>query len=174
MSDPLDKLKKWQQVTDAATEGPWVAWVDMDGSTHMRGMLMVGNADAVIPGGESWVEGVDVNPVAHTYVPQDREFIATASTAMPALLTAVQAVLDLHRPFRVYDECECTDEQKDDGYHVEVNDIGLTCNHIYTVCGECCTDDEYVTEACSYHDHREGEPICRTVKAIRDALGGAA
>lgn len=73
-----------------ATEGPWAPWLDQDGQPHMHGLLMVGNADAVIPEGEAWVEGVDVNPVAHTYTPEDRQFIAHARTDMPDLLAEVK------------------------------------------------------------------------------------
>ena len=77
----------------------------MTSTDHMNGLLMVGNAAAVIPEGESWVEGVDVNPIAHTYTPEDREFIAAARTAVPWLLEQVElrdealnAVLKLHKP----------------------------------------------------------------------------
>lgn len=73
-----------------ATEGPWAPWLDQDGQPHMHGLLMVGNADAVIPEGETWVEGVNVNPIAHTYTPEDRQFIAHARTDMPDLLAEVK------------------------------------------------------------------------------------
>nr|WP_252411448.1 hypothetical protein [Micrococcus yunnanensis] len=62
----------------------------------MNGMLMVGNVAAVIPEGESWIEGVDVNPIAHTYTPEDREFIAASRTTVPALVDALEGVLALH------------------------------------------------------------------------------
>ena len=80
-----------------ATEGPWAPWLDQDGAKHMNGLLMVGNADAVIPDGEVYIEGVDVNPVAHTYTPEDRAFIADARTSLPRALDALEAVLDLAR-----------------------------------------------------------------------------
>mgnify|MGYP007080537939 CR=1 FL=1 len=63
----------------SATEGPWAAWTDQDGQPHMHFLLMVGNADAVIPDGEAWIEDVDVNPVAHCYTPEDRAYISTAN-----------------------------------------------------------------------------------------------
>lgn len=72
-----------------ATEGPWAPWLDQDGTDHMNGMLMVGNADAVIPDGAEWVDGVDVNPVAHVYTPEDRAFIAHARADIPALLDEI-------------------------------------------------------------------------------------
>src|SRR5690625_5084349 len=70
----LDDLRK---IAEAATKGPWAPWPDQDGTPHMNGLLMVGNADAVIPEGETWIEGVDINPIAHVLTPEDREFIAT-------------------------------------------------------------------------------------------------
>lgn len=74
----------------AATKGPWAAWTDQDGTPHMGGMLMVGVEAGVIPDGETWVEGADVNnPVAHTYTPEDREFIAHAREDIPALLAEI-------------------------------------------------------------------------------------
>lgn len=98
-------LARIRAQADAATEGPWSPWLDQDGALHMNGLLMVGNAAAIIPEGESWVEGVDVNPIAHTYTPEDREFIAAARTTVPWLLEQVElrdealnAVLKLHKP----------------------------------------------------------------------------
>lgn len=97
MRDPRETLAHIRKQADAATEGPWAPWRDQDGALHMNGLLMVGNAAAVIPEGESWVEGVDVNPIAHTYTPEDREFIAAARTTVPRLLDALEGVLTLHR-----------------------------------------------------------------------------
>lgn len=73
-----------------ATEGPWAPWLDQDGADHMNGMLMVGNAAAVIPDGGMWVDDVDVNPVAHVYTPEDRAFIAHARADIPALLDEIE------------------------------------------------------------------------------------
>lgn len=96
MTDPREALARIRAQADAATEGPWAPWRDQDGAPHMNGLLMVGNAAAVIPEGESWVEGVDVNPIAHTYTPEDREFIAASRTTVPALLDLADAVLERH------------------------------------------------------------------------------
>ena len=93
----MNRLNKIETRANAATEGPWAPWRDQDGALHMNGLLMVGNAAAVIPEGESWVEGVDVNPIAHTYTPEDREFIAHARTDVPALVAALKKVLELHQ-----------------------------------------------------------------------------
>ena len=97
MRDPRETLACIRNQAENATEGPWAPWRDQDGAPHMNGLLMVGNADAVIPEGEFWVEDVDINPVAHTYLPEDREFIAASRTTVPALLDALDNVLKLHR-----------------------------------------------------------------------------
>lgn len=103
------KLAEWEALVEGATEGPWAPWLDQDGAKHMQGRLMVGNADAVIPDGETWIEGVDVNPIAECYTPEDRAFIAAAREMVPALLAAVQGVL------RVCDEPRggCGDDYTD-------------------------------------------------------------
>ena len=142
MPDPRETLARIRKRADAATPGPWAPWRDQDGAPHMNGLLMVGNAAAVIPEGESWVEGVDVNPIAHTYTPEDREFIAHARTDVPALLDALEKVLELHQP--VTDGMGFTE----DGY-----------GGISPACSSCGTSDEY---AVPYP--------CPTVTAITTAL----
>ena len=97
----MNRLNEIEARANAATEGPWAPWRDQDGAPHMNGLLMVGNADAVIPEGEFWVEDVDINPVAHTYLPEDREFIAHARADVPDMAAALRAVLKLHRIIRV-------------------------------------------------------------------------
>ena len=106
MSDPIiDRLDRIKGRADKATEGPWAAWTDQDGQPHMNHMLMIGNAAAVIPEGDTWVEGVAVNPIAHTYTPEDREFIAAARTDVPRMETALRAVLDHLSQWQVPDPC---------------------------------------------------------------------
>ena len=93
----MNRLNEIEARANAATEGPWAPWRDQDGAPHMNGLLMVGNADAVIPEGELWVEDVDINPVAHTYTPWDREFISHARTDVPDMAAALRAVLEVHK-----------------------------------------------------------------------------
>src|SRR5690625_2695108 len=124
----LDDLRK---IAEVATEGPWAPWPDQDGTPHMNGLLMVGNADAVIPEGETWIEGVDINPIAHVLTPEDRLFIATfnpkrvlemidtlrgaeirldhAKTVIDRLQTRLAAVEKLHP--NIHGECHtCSNE----------------------------------------------------------------
>lgn len=86
-----ERLDAIQERLDGATSGPWAAWEDQDGQPHMQGRLMVGVAAGVIPDGDTWIEGPDVNnPVAETYIPEDRTFIAHAREDVPALLAEVE------------------------------------------------------------------------------------
>lgn len=85
-----EQLDAIRERVDTATDGPWAPWLDQDGKPHMHGRLMVGVAAGVIPDGETWVEGPDVNnPVAETYTPEDRTFISHAREDVPALLAEV-------------------------------------------------------------------------------------
>ena len=76
----------------AATPGPWARWTDQDGTPHMRGLIMVGVADEVIPAGEFMVttrEPDGASPVAECYVTDDAELIAKAPTWLAELLAEV-------------------------------------------------------------------------------------
>ena len=76
----------------AATPGPWARWTDQDGTPHMRGLIMVGVADEVIPAGEFMVttrEPDGASPVAECYVTDDADLIANAPTYIAELLAEV-------------------------------------------------------------------------------------
>ena len=140
----MNRLDEIEARAHAATEGPWAPWKDQDGAKHMQGLLMVGNADAVIPEGELWVEDVDINPVAHTYTPWDREFIAHAITDVPDMAAALRAVLETHQ-----------DGGESQGY-LDDGSYGDLPN----CCTECGSLGEY------------GVPYpCPTVEAIRRHIG---
>ena len=96
--------------------------------------------------------------------------LLAAAAERDALAAAVERVRALHRPVGIYDECECSDEAKAEG-HEDVEDVGLTCNRMYTVCAECCRDDVYQTEDCaSYHDHKPDEAHhCPTIRALDES-----
>ena len=93
--------------------------------------------------------------------------LLAAAAERDALAAAVERVRALHRPVGIYDECECSDEAKAEG-HEDVEEVGLTCNRMYTVCAECCRDDVYQTEDCAnYHDHKPDEAHhCPTIRAL--------
>ena len=90
-----------------------------------------------------------------------------AAAERDALAAKLAEVRALHRPVGIYDECECSDEAKTEG-HEDVEEVGLTCNRMYTVCAECCRDDVYQTEDCAnYHDHKPDEAHhCPTIRAL--------
>jgi hypothetical protein len=85
---------------------------------------------------------------------------------------AVRAVLELHTPKRIYDECGHVHTPEEPGIS-EVNEIGLVCDdgYMYTVCGGCCSSHGYQSENCAdSHDHTVCWP-CLNVQAIADKLG---
>ncbi|WRS29632.1 hypothetical protein U6G28_08900 [Actinomycetaceae bacterium MB13-C1-2] len=90
--------QEMRALADKATEGPWAAWLDQDGTPHMQGRLMVGNSEGVIPEGETFIDGVEINPVAECYTPEDRQFIAAAREWVPDALTRFAAIRELHQP----------------------------------------------------------------------------
>ena len=81
----------------------------------------------------------------------------------------------LHTPRAVYDECECTEEQKTDGRHVEIEEIGLTCELMYYICVECCVENPQWPEQAEWchdkHKHLPGdldpENRCPTIRMMR-------
>lgn len=78
----------------------------------------------------------------------------------------------LHKPYKIYDDCghDHGDEPGDespDATVVDVDGIGLTCNHVYSICTHCCTDDGQTEYCASGHDHGKDKPICET-SAILD------
>lgn len=126
MNDPRETLNRIRKQADNATKGPWVCTLNGDESE-------VTYANAPITwddhGGEVFTEG-------------DAEFIAAARTDVPALLDALEKVLELHQP--VTDGMGFTE----DGY-----------GGISPACSSCGTSDEY---AVPYP--------CPTVTAITTAL----
>jgi hypothetical protein len=85
---------------------------------------------------------------------------------------ALAAVLRLHRPWKLYTDCDHNHEPGDGS--VEIEDIGLTCEVMYDICRECCGDGgdgrDGQSEICaSEHAHGKDLPICRTAAAIAAA-----
>lgn len=111
---------------------------------------MLGNAAAIIPEGESWIEGVDINPIAHTYTPEDRAFIADARNSLPLALDALVKVLELHR-----------ENTPEDGSCQGYTDTGY--GYLDSWCVECSEQSgrEYGTDF-----------PCLTVQAITETLIG--
>lgn len=97
-------------------------------------------------------------------------------TAM-VLAAALDAVLDQHRPLRIYDECDHDhdDDDLDAGRCIDVSEVGYTCEdgYLYSVCQACCMDDLDTgqREPCADgHDHRTGDWLCETTERILAAV----
>lgn len=84
-------------------------------------------------------------------------------------------IRSIHSLFGVYAECDCDPDAKDKATHVDVEDVGLTCNLTHFICRECCTNNGYQREDCAdYHSHGKGHPICATAAALHPQIGRAA
>jgi hypothetical protein len=81
---------------------------------------------------------------------------------------AFQPLLDLRRPFGVYEDCGHRHSEGDEGVTC-VDDIGLTCAKLYDICAECCRDGDCQSEACAGHDRDRCWP-CPTVAALPAGL----
>lgn len=86
----------------------------------------------------------------------------------------IEAVKAIHKPFKVFDECDHDhgDEPADESPGatvVDVDGIGLTCNHMYSICTACCTDDGQTEYCADGHDHGRGKPICPTTAALENS-----
>ncbi len=92
-----------------------------------------------------------------------------------AALAVVEAVRTIHRPIRVYDECE---HDADHGCEpIEVYDY-MACNEsaIGWACSVCCYDDEMPIEGCPHgavHNGVTREHACPTTEALAVLDAGA-
>lgn len=97
--------------------------------------------------------------------------VTRAGKKVPKAIAALDAVLALHRPFTIWDECDCEDKTSDS--HRDIPEVGPTCNRVYRICEACCTGDGYQSEECGdYHIHALDGDYCPTgtVAAIEQAL----
>jgi hypothetical protein len=90
---------------------------------------------------------------------------------------AIRAVLDIHKPYYIYEPCghqhELTEDLQIPPGVRNVDDVGLVCDDglLYTICFHCCAGDHSQTERCvSEHQHEEHAP-CPTVRTIATQLG---
>jgi hypothetical protein len=95
-------------------------------------------------------------------IPVKAEWLARTTIG----LTRVRA---LHSPYAIYADCDHAHEAGEPGV-VEVEDIGLTCNHVYDVCKECCMNVPVAwmgqsEECASTHRHRK-DWRCATLRAL--------
>lgn len=91
---------------------------------------------------------------------------------------AIEAVLDLHKPFTVWDDCGHAHDYNEDWTVPEgltdVNDVGLVCEDgvSYVICRHCCCgDSDYQDESCVSAHGIEFHDPCPTVRVIVEQLG---
>ena len=79
----------------------------------------------------------------------------------------MRAVLDLHRPWRIYDECDHSHGEETPGV-VNTGDF-FTCAaaYLYSICQGCCCDDpnwlEQSERCVDRHAHHQDQAWCPTV-----------
>ena len=161
-----------RRLAEAATPGPWSTAafqlvidvarridVGMCGHRDDAAFIAAANPATVL----ALLDDADALRAELAHMTEARD---NARAERDALAAKVERVRALHRAFGIYDECDCDDP--DPATHLDVDDVGLTCNLMYRVCAECCRDDVYQTEDCaSYHDHRLDEDYhCPTIRAL--------
>ena len=103
MNDPRETLTRIREQADNATEGPWAATRNARLMPH------------VITENEEFCAqyGPELYDSQGFFSKVDTEFIAAARTTVPALLDALEKVLDTHSPDYTYPDCpkcaECSD-----------------------------------------------------------------
>ena len=116
-------------------------------------------ADRATDGPWSWASHVTVDGDSWA----DAEFIVDARTALPKALAALEAVLAMHHPVKIYaqaDECGCGDEDHTIIESPQGDDLCWDTPTGELCCSECLDED---SGAIDYP--------CPTVVLIREALG---
>jgi len=105
------------------------------------------------------------------YFPDDANFVADVVEWLQA---REAAILKLHAPFKIYDECGHDHSEDESPVAFEINDVGMVCEdgYQYSVCIQCCTDNDTMTEECMNHDHGKDVPICATVALLTNPQTG--
>lgn len=159
MSTPDQALAPIKARLNAATDGPFI----VSRFDHGGGRMVV-EAD----GGRRKL-------VTDTFEIGDREFYAEASTDITRLIAAIEGTFALHKPAKIYDECECPEGTHPDDYdYIDCDSYAGCENSLIAIgCEECCVHGDYLSEACGEsHTHTlDPETRCPTVAALSEALG---
>lgn len=96
-------------------------------------------------------------------------------TGMSRVISAVQKLIDDHKPIGIYEECGHFHRGDEPGVR-EFDDVGLVCADglMYEVCASCCDWNPLSgqTEHCvTEHDHHHGGVHCMVVYSISESLG---
>lgn len=158
MSALTDRLDEWAALAEAATPGPW--HVD-----PVRAAVWTASPDTYLA---ATVAEMNDDPYFRGVKPdEDAAFIAASRTALPALVQALRAVLELHKPLdiKVVDDPVCIAE--------ECDHAGGECpaTGTLTICAGC---DEMCERADPYYSESNIHVVawpCPTIEAIATALG---
>lgn len=96
-------------------------------------------------------------------------------TEMSRVLSAVQKLIDDHKPIGIYEECGHSHRGDEPGVR-EFDDVGLVCADglMYEVCASCCDWNPLSgqTEHCvTTHDHHHGGVHCMVIYSVSESLG---
>ena len=96
------------------------------------------------------------------------EMTNTLGAEVERLQAIATAILKLHSPFKIFEECGHDHSEDESPVAYEVDDVGMVCEdgYQYSVCVQCCTDGDFMTEECMNHDHGKDIPICETVALL--------
>lgn len=123
----MKRLDEIETRTNAATEGPWEWEGEAKSEWEMGANSLIPSRrpdDPVLYGYGYDASGIEVKN------PADAEFIAHARQDVPALVAALRAVLELHKPDYTYPECpKCT----------ECSDLASTEDRKFAVLWPCST-----------------------------------
>lgn len=103
--------------------------------------------------------------------------LSDALEDIPRLLARVEAVRALHRPLRIFGDCDHHHDREDighDGVQL-IPEVGIVCEagYQYTICRECCTDGEFQRIDCADDHPHDTAPCwpCRTAVALDSQNG---
>lgn len=131
MNDPRETLNRIRKQADAATEGPWEAFGTVIDAFTGPGDCP-GCSGILSPAHEPACYYSEIAGAGE----RDAEFIAAARTTVPALLDALEAVLDAHSPDYTYPDCpKCS----------ECSDLASTAERSYAVLWPCPTVEAITT-----------------------------
>ena len=84
----------------------------------------------------------------------------------------VAKLRELHRPFGIYDECDCDPEEHAGKTITDCGEFWTCLDPMYSICAHCCRDasGEQTENCASSHQHGRGKPICETAAIIAAAI----
>ena len=144
MTDTQEWIDKGKALADQATQGPW----DTDGCEVTQHWSRPEPWQTIVDTEVSCMDFCYGGSAKGVERYEDAEFIADARTRLPQALNALQAVMEIHKPF-----------------HADHHYIGMNGGSLHRFVRRC--------EGCEESGGIEDYP-CPTVRAIQDALGAEA